>query len=55
MNCPTVQIQMEPSEDNPSGVVTINESDFDAETMTLWEAPVVPVVPVVPVAAPWAK
>ncbi len=33
--CPTVQIQSEPSEGNPSGIVVINECDFDAETMVL--------------------
>lgn len=32
--CETVQIQGEPSEGNPSGVVVINESDFDPATMT---------------------
>lgn len=35
MQCPTVQIQIEPSESNPSGVVVINESDYDPETMKL--------------------
>lgn len=33
-SCPTVAIQCKPSESNPSGVVLINESDFDAATMT---------------------
>lgn len=66
-SCPTVAIQGEPSEDNPSGIVVINESDFDAETMTkaeVLEAPVAPVAPEAPTApvdtktaknvAPWA-
>ena len=35
MQCPTVQIQIAPSEANPSGVVVINEEDYDAGTMTL--------------------
>lgn len=33
-SCSTVAIQGKPSEGNPSGVVIINESDFDAATMT---------------------
>ena len=37
--CPTVAIQGEPSEGNPSGIVVINESDFDATTMTMCDAP----------------
>ena len=61
--CPTVKIRMEPSEGNPSGVVVINESDFDATTMVLDGAAVaVPVVaePVVlsvvnKVTPPWGK
>lgn len=66
MQCATVQIQTEPSADNPTGVVTVNESDFDAATMTLWDAPAKPPVevpPVVvvtpvsnsPVTPPWGK
>lgn len=35
MECPTVQIQLAPSADNPTGVVIINESDYDAATMQL--------------------
>lgn len=61
--CPTVKIQMEPSAENPSGVVVINESDFDAATMVLDGASVAtPVVaePVVlsvvnKVTPPWGK
>lgn len=66
--CPTVAIQGEPSEGNPSGIVVINELDFDATTMTMCDAPeptepvVVEVVPVATfgtetapkVVAPWA-
>lgn len=66
--CPTVAIQGEPSEGNPSGIVVINELDFDATTMTKCDAPepvesvVVEVVPVATfgtetapkVVAPWA-
>jgi hypothetical protein len=33
-SCATVTIQLEKTEDNPTGLVVINESDFDAETMT---------------------
>ena len=66
--CPTVAIQGEPSEGNPSGIVVINESDFDATTMTMCDAPE-PTEPVAPegasgafdettnapkVVAPWA-
>jgi hypothetical protein len=29
MNCPTVQIKSPVSDDNPTGFVVINESDFD--------------------------
>jgi hypothetical protein len=49
-SCPTVAIQMEPSEGNPTGVVIVNESDFDEATMTKADvsAEVVP-VEVVPV------
>jgi hypothetical protein len=32
--CETVQIKGEPSEGNPSGIVVINECDFDPATMT---------------------
>lgn len=32
-SCPTIQIQGQPSDGNPSGIVVINESDFDAATM----------------------
>ena len=62
--CPTVAIQGEPSEGNPSGIVVIDESDFDATTMTKCEMPAEPVVEVVPteqtdatvpkIVAPWA-
>lgn len=38
-SCPTVAIHGEPSEGNPSGVVVINESDFNAETMTKIDMP----------------
>lgn len=34
-SCPTIQIQGQPSDGNPSGIVVINAADFDAETMTL--------------------
>lgn len=66
-SCPTVAIQGEPSEANPSGVVIINESDFDETSMVKCEIPETPVVetPVDPVVdgvpaaapkvvAPWA-
>lgn len=33
-SCPTVAIQGKPSEGNLSGVVIVNESDFDPATMT---------------------
>lgn len=36
-SCPTCVIQTEPSADNPSGKVVINESDFDEATMTKCE------------------
>ena len=68
--CATVVVQGQPSEGNPSGQTVINESDFDAATMTLAKPadpvnPVDPVDPVDPVAllepviapkvvAPWA-
>lgn len=59
MNCPTVEIQAKSTDDNPTGIVVINESDFDAETMTLVvtepAAPVEPVEPTAPASAPWAK
>ena len=32
--CPTVSIKVKPSEGNASGIVVINESDFDETTMT---------------------
>lgn len=32
-SCPTIEIQCEPSEENPSGIVVINEIDFDKATM----------------------
>lgn len=32
--CATVAIQGQPCEGNPSGIVVINESDFDPATMT---------------------
>lgn len=38
-SCPTVTIKCEPSEGNPSGVVVINESDFDETTMTKVDVP----------------
>lgn len=67
-SCPTVAIKGEPSEGNPSGIVVINESDFDATTMTKCDLPepvesvVVEVVPAATVeaetapkvVAPWA-
>lgn len=64
-SCATVAIQGEKSEANPSGTVVINESDFDAATMTKVdipetpapEAPVDPIneAPAAPkVVAPWA-
>jgi hypothetical protein len=33
-SCPTVAIQLEITPENPTGIVLINESDFDAATMT---------------------
>ena len=39
-SCATVAIQLEKTEDNPTGVVVINESDFDAKTMTKVESEV---------------
>jgi hypothetical protein len=33
-SCPTVTIQVEKTEDNPTGLVVINESDYNPETMT---------------------
>lgn len=64
--CATVAIKGEPTEGNPSGIVVINESDFDAATMELAEvpepakepvlepvAPVDPNAPVKSVVAPW--
>lgn len=33
-SCATVAIQLEPSADNPTGIVVINASDFDEATMT---------------------
>lgn len=66
-SCPTVTIKGEPSEGNPSGIVVINESDFNEATMVKVDAPETPVVetPVDPVVeevpaaaakvvAPWA-
>ena len=61
-SCPTIQIQGQPSDGNPSGIVVINESDFDAETMTLaTPAPEAPAAPEATpaksgkkVVAPWA-
>jgi hypothetical protein len=65
-SCPTVAIKGTPTDGNPSGVTIINESDFDAETMTKCDMPepTEPVVvdPVVveddkepaKVVAPWA-
>ena len=38
-SCATVAIQMEKTEDNPTGIVVINESDFDADTMTKADVP----------------
>lgn len=35
--CATVKIAVEASEDNPTGVVIINESDYDAEIHKLYE------------------
>jgi hypothetical protein len=32
-SCATVTIQMEKTEDNPTGLVVINESDYNPETM----------------------
>ena len=64
--CQTVAIATEPTPQNPTGIIVINESDFDASTMTLAtvEEPVVltevkpPVEPPVDtggkVVAPWA-
>ena len=64
--CPTVAIKGEPTEGNPSGIVVINESDFDEATMTKCdipetpletkepEVPEVPVETVAKVVAPWA-
>jgi hypothetical protein len=52
-SCATVAIKGESTEDNPTGVVIINESDFDADTMILCDIPETPVVeiPVDPVVA----
>lgn len=66
-SCATVAIQLKKTEDNPTGIVVINESDFDPDTMIKAEpanpslAPAVPVEPPPPaetgekkVVAPWA-
>lgn len=54
-SCPTIQIQGQPSDGNPSGIVVINESDFDAETMTLaTPAPEAPEAPAPEAPAPEA-
>ena len=42
MQCPTVEIQTEVRDNNPTGVIVINESDFDPETMILVGAEVKP-------------
>ncbi len=62
--CATVAIKLQPSEGNPTGIVIINESDFDPTTMTkvtlepsvVVETPAEPEVPTTPpkVVAPWA-
>lgn len=38
-SCATVTIQLEKTEANPTGLVVINESDFDADTMTKADVP----------------
>ena len=38
-SCPTVSVQGKQTPENPTGIVVINESDFDAETMTLAPEP----------------
>lgn len=58
MYCPTVTIQTEPSDGNPTGHVVINASDYNAETMTLVnpeEAPKAPEAPPAPPEAPVAQ
>jgi hypothetical protein len=66
--CETVAIQGEKSEGNPTGIIVVNKSDYDLETMTLAEPvqaqqePIVPPAPVeqekplatAKVVAPWA-
>lgn len=67
-SCATVAIQLEKTEDNPTGIVVINESDFDAETMTKADMPDQASAPATPteqqppaetgekkVVAPWAQ
>lgn len=56
-SCPTLEIQTDATAQNPSGIVVINECDFDAETMTLANQSVEETVPqneetVPPVATP---
>lgn len=39
MNCPTVRVVSEKSNDNPHGYVVINEEDFDEAVHTLYKEP----------------
>lgn len=54
---PTVRVQREKSQDNPSGIVVINESDLTADDVVVKEnatpsATAVPVVPATPATPP---
>lgn len=53
--CKTVAIKGEPSEGNPSGVVIINESDFDEGSMTKCDVPEADVPEAVDVVQPAKK
>lgn len=44
MEIETVKIQTPPSDDNPTGIVIINKSDFDPEAMTLADGEAAPEV-----------
>lgn len=48
-SCETVEIQTEPSVDNPTGVVIINKSDLTPEHVLVGAEPTAPVAPVAPV------
>ena len=49
--CETVTIKTPVSEDNPTGIVVINATDFDAETMVLFTPNPIEPEPT----TPWAK